>query len=71
MGVEIQGGHSKHVDKFRLSYVYTIALCICRERAELGRDTRQIAIRFPVGRGFTIPHTIQAMRALQRNQCVP
>lgn len=31
MGVEIQGGYSKHVDKFRLSYMYTTALCICRE----------------------------------------
>jgi len=35
MGVEIQGGYSKHVDKFRLSYMYIIAFCICRERTKL------------------------------------
>lgn len=35
MGVEIQDVYSKHVDKFRLSYMYTIAFCICRERTKL------------------------------------
>jgi len=32
MGVEIQDGYSKHVEKSRLSYMYTIAFRICRER---------------------------------------
>jgi len=34
-------------------------------------DTRWFTVWFPVGRCFTDPHSIQALRTIPHNQCIP